>query len=164
MTNTILLFSLEGPVATITLNRPEKLNAMDPPMLTQLEQVCQELERDTNVRVVLLTGAGTRAFSAGADITAWSSLQPLEMWRWWIRNGHRVFERVARLPQPVIAVLNGLAFGGGFELALAADLRIAAEQTQLALPETGIGTITGGGGTERLPAVIGTARAKAMMF
>jgi len=164
MTNTTVLFSLEGPVATITLNRPEKLNAMDPPMLTQLEQVCQELERDTNVRVVLLTGAGTRAFSAGADITVWSSLQPLEMWRWWVRNGHRVFERVARLPQPVIAVLNGVAFGGGFELALAADLRIAAEHTQLAMPETGIGTVAGWGGTQRLPALIGPARAKEMLF
>jgi enoyl-CoA hydratase/carnithine racemase len=164
MTNTTLLFSLEGPVATITLNRPEKLNAMDPPMLTQLEQVCQDLERDTTVRVVLLTGAGTRAFSAGADIIAWSSLQPLEMWRSWIRNGHRVFERVARLPQPVIAVLNGVAFGGGFELALAADLRIAAEHTQLALPETGIGTVPGWGGTQRLPALIGAARAKEMIF
>src|SRR6266481_3080318 len=116
MTNTTLLFSLEGPVATITLNRPEKLNAMDPPMLTQLEQVCQDLERDTTVRVVLLTGAGTRAF------------------------------------------------GGGFELALAADLRIAAEHTQLALPETGIGTVPGWGGTQRLPALIGAARAKEMMF
>ena len=141
MTNTTLLFSLEGPVATITLNRPEKLNAMDPPMLTQLEQVCQDLERDTTVRVVLLTGAGTRAFSAGADITAWSSLQPLEMWRWWVRNGHRVFE-----------------------LALAADLRIAAEHTQLAMPETGIGTVAGWGGTQRLPALIGPARAKEMLF
>ena len=145
MTNTTVLFSLEGPVATITLNRPEKLNAMDPPMLTQLEQVCQDLERDTTVRVVLLTGAGTRAFSAGADITAWSSLQPLEMWRWWIRNGHRVFERVARLPQPVIAVLNGVAFGGGFELALAADLRIAAEGIAILEP-----TLDDGSGTERL--------------
>jgi enoyl-CoA hydratase/carnithine racemase len=164
MTNTTLLFSLEGPVATITLNRPEKLNAMDPPMLTQLEQVCQDLERDTTVRAVLLTRAGTRAFSAGADIIAWSSLQPLEMWRSWIRTGHRVFERVARLPQPVIAVLNGVAFGGGFELALAADLRIAAEHTQLALPETGIGTVPGWGGTQRLPALIGAARAKEMMF
>jgi len=164
MTNTTLLFSLEGPVATITLNRPEKLNAMDPPMLTQLEQVCQDLERDTTVRVVLLTGAGTRAFSAGADITAWSSLQPLEMWRWWVRNGHRAFERVARLPQPVIAVLNGVAFGGGFELALAADLRIAAEHTQLAMPEAGIGTVAGWGGTQRLPALIGPARAKEMLF
>lgn len=164
MTNTTVLFSLEGPVATITLNRPEKLNAIDPPMLTQLERVCQDLERDTNVRVVLLTGAGTRAFSAGADITAWSSLQPLEMWRWWVRNGHRVFERVARLPQPVIVVLNGVAFGGGFELALAADLRIAAEHTQLAMPETGIGTVPGWGGTQRLPALIGAARAKEMLF
>src|SRR6266480_5091950 len=164
MTDTTVLFSLEEPVATITLNRPEKLNAMDPPMLAQLEQVCQDLERDTTVRVVLLTGAGTRAFSAGADITAWSSLQPLEMWRWWVRNGHRVFERVARLAQPVIAVLNGVAFGGGFELALAADLRIAAEHTQLAMPETGIGTIPGWGATQRLPALIGAARAKEMMF
>jgi enoyl-CoA hydratase/carnithine racemase len=86
------------------------------------------------------------------------------MWRSWIRNGHRVFERVARLPQPVIAVLNGVAFGGGFELALAADLRIAAEHTQLALPETGIGTVPGWGGTQRLPALIGAARAKEMMF
>jgi enoyl-CoA hydratase len=164
MTNTSVLFSLEEPIATITLNRPEKLNALDPPMLAQLEQLCQDLERDTKVRVVLLTGAGTRAFSAGADITAWSSLQPLEMWRWWVRNGHRVFERVARLPQPVIAVLNGVAFGGGFELALAADLRIAAEHTQLALPETGIGTVPGWGATQRLPALIGAARAKEMMF
>lgn len=164
MTNTTVLFTLEGSVATITLNRPEKLNAIDPPMLTQLEQMCQEIERDTTVRVVLLTGAGTRAFSAGADITAWSSLQPLEMWRWWIRNGHRAFERVARLPQPVIAVLNGVAFGGGFELALAADLRIAAEHTQLALPETGIGTVPGWGATQRLPALVGASRAKEMMF
>src|SRR6266568_4041379 len=164
MTDTTVLFSLEEPVATITLNRPEKLNAMDPPMLAQLEQVCQDLERDTTVRVVLLTGAGTRAFSAGADITAWSSLQPLEMWRWWVRNGHRVFSRIARLPQPVIAVLNGDAFGGGFELALAADLRIAAEHVHLALPETGLGTVPGWGGTQRLPGLIGPARAKEMIF
>jgi enoyl-CoA hydratase len=164
MTNDTVLFSLEGPVATITLNRPEKLNALDPPMLAQLEQACQVLERDTTVRVVLLTGAGARAFSAGADITAWSSLQPLEMWRWWVRDGQRVFIRVARLPQPVIAVLNGVAFGGGLELALAADLRIAAEHAQLALPETGIGTVPGWGGTQRLPALIGAARAKEMMF
>src|ERR1700730_7572840 len=107
MTNTSVLFSLKKPIAPITLNRPEKLNALDPPMLAQLEQLCQDLECDTNVRVVLLTGAGTRAFNGGADITRCASLQPLEMWRWWVRNGHRVFERVSGLPQPVIAVING---------------------------------------------------------
>jgi enoyl-CoA hydratase len=163
MTSTIL-FSADGPVATITLNRPEKLNAIDPPMLDQLEQLCQKIERDTQVRVVLLVGTGTRAFSAGADINAWSALHPLEMWRWWIRDGHRVFSRIARLPQPVIAVLNGDALGGGFELALAADLRIAAEHAHLALPETYLGAIPGWGGTRRLPALIGPARAKEMIF
>jgi enoyl-CoA hydratase len=163
MTSTIL-FSADGPVATITLNRPEKLNAIDPSMLEQLEQLCQEIERDTEVRVVLLVGAGMRAFSAGADIHAWSALHPLEMWRWWIRNGHHVFSRIARLPQPVIAVLNGDAFGGGLELALAADLRVAAEHAHLTLPETGLGAIPGWGGTQRLPALIGPARAKEMIF
>lgn len=163
MMNTIL-FSADGPVATITLNRPEKLNAIDPSMLEQLEQLCQKIERDTDIHVVLLTGAGTRAFSAGADIHAWSALHPLEMWRWWIRHGHHVYSRIARLPQPVIAVLNGDAFGGGLELALAADLRIAAEHVHLALPETGLGAVPGWGGTQRLPALIGSARAKEMIF
>src|SRR5436305_13077146 len=120
MTNATVLFSLEEPVATITLNRPEKLNAMDPPMLAQLEQVCQDLERDTNVRVVLLTGAGTRAFSAGADITAWSSLQPLELWGSWVLNGHRVFEGVARVRALVIALVEGVAFAWGLELPIVA--------------------------------------------
>lgn len=164
MTSSTVLYFLEDSIATITLNRPEKLNAIEPQMLEQLEQICQELERDANVRVVLLTGTGTRAFSAGADITAWSSLQPLDMWRQWIRNGHRVFERIARLSQPVIAVLNGIAFGGGLELALAADLRVAAAHVQFALPETGIGTVPAWGAAQRLPALIGTARAKEMMF
>lgn len=159
-----ILLVFDGPIATITLNRPEKLNAIDLGMLEELESATSEIEHHQEVRVALLTGAGERAFSVGADINAWSALEPLEMWRRWVRDGHRVFERVARLRQPVIAVLNGFAFGGGLELALAADLRLAAEHAELALPEVKLGTIPGWTGSQRLPVLIGPARAKQMIF
>ena len=155
---------MDAPLATITLNRPEKLNAIDPEMLALLEDACVRLEHEQDVRVVLLTGAGERAFSVGADINAWSSLDPLQMWRWWVRDGHRVFARIARLRQPVIAMLNGYTFGGGLELALAADLRVAAEGIELAQPEVKLGTVPGWGGTQRLPALIGASRAKRMIL
>src|SRR5712692_7650592 len=155
---------IDGSIATLTLNRPDKLNAIDPAMLTELELAIHDLERSRHVRVVLLTGAGDRAFSVGADIDAWSTLGPLEMWADWIRNGHRIFERLARLRQPVIAVLNGYTFGGGLELALTADIRLAADHVELALPEVKLGTVPGWAGTQRLPALIGAARAKQMIF
>lgn len=156
--------TFDGPVATVTLDRPDKLNALDPEMLDGLEAMVARVDRDENVRVVLLTGAGDRAFCVGADINAWAALEPLDMWRRWIRDGHRVFRRVAGLRQPVVAVLNGYTFGGGLELALAADIRLAAEGIQLAMPEVKIGTIPGWGGTQRLPALIGPARAKQMIL
>ena len=158
-----ITLTTEDGVAVVTLNRPEKLNALTIPMLGQLEQIVADLERDQSVRVVIVTGSG-RAFCVGADIYAWSALEPLQMWRQWIRDGHRIFDRLARLPQPVIAALNGYTFGGGLELALAADLRIAAEGVQLALPEVTLGTIPGWAGTQRLPRIIGPARAKQMIF
>ena len=162
--NTKVHLAVDAPLATITLNRPEKLNAIDPEMLALLEDACARLEHEQDVRVVLLTGAGERAFSVGADINAWSSLAPLQMWRWWARDGHRVFARIARLRQPVIAALNGYTFGGGLELALAADLRVAAEGIELAQPEVKLGTVPGWGGTQRLPALIGASRAKRMIL
>lgn len=155
---------VDGPVATLTLDRPEKLNAIDPPILAALERLVRQLDADPQVRVVLLAAAGERAFCVGADIGAWAALEPLEMWRRWIRDGHRVYEAVARLRQPVIAAIQGFAFGGGLELALAADLRIAADTAQFALPEVTIGTVPGWAGTQRLPALIGPARAKWMAF
>jgi enoyl-CoA hydratase len=161
--NDPVLLSIDNLIATITLNRGDKLNALTPAMLARLEAIAAELEQNRDVRVVLLTGHG-RAFCVGADIYAWSALEPLQMWRQWIRDGHRVFDRIARLPQPVIAVLNGYTFGGGLELALAADLRLAVEGIQLALPEVTLGTIPGWAGTQRLPALIGAARAKQMIF
>lgn len=158
-----IILTLDNAVATITLNRPEKLNALTPAMLAQLEEITAELEQNRAVRVVLITGSG-RAFCVGADIYAWSALEPLQMWRQWIRDGHRIFDRLARLPQPVIAVLNGYTFGGGLELALAADFRLAAAETQLALPEVTLGTIPGWAGTQRLPDLIGRARAKRLIL
>jgi len=156
--------TIDGHVATITLNRPEKLNALDPAMLEQLAAIAGALESRDDLRAVLLTGSGERAFSVGADINAWSALAPLDMWRRWNREGHRVFDRLARLRQPLIAALNGYAFGGGLELALAADIRLAAAEAEFAMPEVKLGTVPGWGGTQRLARLIGEARAKQLIF
>lgn len=159
-----VLLRTSGQIATLTLNNPSKLNAISPAMLNDIEQALAELERDTAVRAVVLNGAGERAFSVGADIGAWSALEPLAMWRSWIREGHRVFGRLAGLRQPVIAALQGYTLGGGLELAMAADIRLATTGAELALPEVKIGTVPGWGGTSRLPALIGAARAKQLIF
>ena len=153
-----------GSLALLILNRPDKLNALTVDMLDGLVDAADEIEADTTCRVVVLAGAGERAFCVGADVHAWSALEPLAMWREWIVRGQRVFERVARLRQPTIAALHGYAYGGGLELALAADLRIAAEGTRLALPEVKLATVPGWAGTQRLPALIGVSRAKQMIF
>jgi enoyl-CoA hydratase len=140
----------DGHIAAITLDRPQKLNALTLAMLAALEEAVEAIEADGEVRAVVLTGAGERAFCVGADIGEWSTLEPLDMWRRWTREGHRVFDRVARLRQPVIAALNGHALGGGLELAAAADLRIVEAHVKVGLPEAGIGTIPGWSGTQRL--------------
>jgi enoyl-CoA hydratase/carnithine racemase len=164
MPGELVRLEIDGAIATITLNRPEKLNAMTPEMLDELEEIVRRLDRDLDVRVAIVTGSGERAFSVGADINAWAALEPVEMWRRWVRDGHRVFDALAGLRQPTIAALNGYAFGGGLELALATDIRIAAEGVELAAPEVKIGTVPGWGGTQRLPALIGAARAKQLIF
>ncbi len=159
-----VLLTVDGAIATIQLNRPDKLHAIDPPMLEQLEAVVREIDRNEAIRAVIVTATGDRAFCVGADINAWSALAPLDMWRRWVRDGHRVLEALARLRQPTIAALNGLAFGGGLELALACDLRVAADHAELAAPEVKIGTLPGWAGTRRLAMAIGVARAKHMIF
>jgi enoyl-CoA hydratase/carnithine racemase len=159
----VVLASEDG-IATLTLDRPAKLNAIGPEMLSDLDRVLAEIDSDLDVRVVIVTGSGDRAFSVGADVNAWSALEPLDMWRAWVREGHRVLQRLAHVRQPAIAAINGYAFGGGLELALAADIRIAADSATFALPETTIGTLPGWAGTKRLPEAIGVARAKQMIF
>src|SRR5690242_20656207 len=120
-----LQFQITGQTALITLSRPEKLNALDPEMLDGLEELIRHVDSDVMVRVLILTGAGDRAFCVGADINCWAGLKPNEMWASWVRRGHQIFQQLADLRQPVICALNGYTFGGGLELALAADLRLA---------------------------------------
>jgi enoyl-CoA hydratase/carnithine racemase len=158
-----ILMERDGTILTLTLNRPDKLNAIDGAMLDALAEALAALERDPEVRAVILTGAG-RAFSAGADIKEWTALTPLEFGRSWGLRGHALFDRLEGLPPPVIAAINGIAFGGGLELALCADIRIASEQARLGLPEVTIAALPGWGGTQRLPRLIGPGRAKHMIL
>jgi enoyl-CoA hydratase len=154
----------DDAITTLTIDRPAKLNALGPAMLSDLERLLAEIDRDFETRVVVITGAGDRAFSVGADINAWSAMAPLDMWRIWVRDGHRILQRLASLRQPTIAAVNGYAFGGGLELALAADIRVASDSATFAMPETKIATLPGWAGLTRLPALIGPARSKQMIF
>jgi len=144
-----ILVAVDGAVATITVARPEKLNAFDIGMLKELAAACDAVEENAAVRVAIITGAG-KAFSAGGDIKAWGGMRPEEFGHQWVRFGHRVFERLATLRMPLIAALNGHALGGGLELAAAADIRIADSQIRIGLPETGLGMVPGWSGTQRL--------------
>lgn len=138
-----------GAVAVVTLNRPDKLNALDLEMLEALNDACYEIEGDRTVAAAIITGAG-KAFSAGGDIKAWASMLPHEFGYDWVKHGHRVLGRLADLRLPLIAALNGHALGGGLELAACADIRIAAPQAKLGLPETSLGMVPGWSGTQRL--------------
>ena len=140
--------SVDGAVAHLRLNRPDKLNALDADMVEELALRCREIERHADIRVVILSGEG-KAFCAGGDIEAWSSESPENFGRHWVRDGHAAFDALARLRQPVIAVLDGHALGGGLELAGCADYRIAEEQVKIGQPETGLGIIPGWSGTQR---------------
>ena len=161
---TKVTFAIQGAIARITLNRPEKLNALDLEMLAALEDAVSQAEQSREVRTIILEAAGEKAFCVGADILAWTALSPLDMWSQWVRRGHRVFERLERAKQPVVCAIQGFAYGGGLELALACDIRIATDAARFAMPEVKLGTVPGWGGTDRLPKLIGSARAKQMIF
>lgn len=156
--------TIDGPVATLLLDRPAKRNALTPELLRELDAHLAEIDGSRTVRVVVVRAAGEHAFCAGADVARFSALEALEMWRAWTTLGHDVFARLAGLRQPSIALLHGNAFGGGFELALAADFRLAADHVQLGLPEAGLGTVPGWAGSERLVELVGRARAKEVVL
>ncbi|MFC4076547.1 enoyl-CoA hydratase-related protein [Salinithrix halophila] len=150
-------------ISKIVLNRPEVYNALNFPLLKELYRVTEELVHSKPTRVVVITGAGEKAFCAGADLKERRSFTDDQV-RQYIRAIRETFSAVARLPKPVIAAVNGVALGGGMELALACDLRVADEHAVLGLTETSLGIIPGAGGTQRLSRLVGKAKAKEMIF
>lgn len=160
---TVLLTTADG-VARIVLNRPDRLNAISPELLEDLWAVCDAVERDPGVRAATLTGAG-RAFSAGADLRAVQALAPDPVrWDGFIRLWHRVFNRLEALPVPLIAGVHGLALAGGLELTMVADLVVADAEARLGDQHANFGLVAGGGGSQRLPRLIGARRAKELMY
>lgn len=153
----------EGQVAILTINRPTVLNALNEATLRELDQSLGQLEEDRETRVVIITGAGEKAFVAGADISFMESLAPLEAKKF-ARLGQKVFSRIENLPQPVIAAINGFALGGGCELAMACDIRVASTKAKLGQPEVNLGLIPGFGGTQRLTRLVNPGLAKEILF
>lgn len=159
-----ITFAAGGGIARLTLNRPERLNAISPALLEDLGRVCDAVESDPSVRVVTLTAAG-RAFCAGADLQAVRELAPDALrWDAFTRLWHRVFDRIEALPVPVIAGVHGLALAGGLELVLVADLVVADAAARLGDQHANFGLVAGGGGSQRLPRLIGARRAKELML
>ncbi|WP_203340972.1 enoyl-CoA hydratase-related protein [Planococcus beijingensis] len=150
-------------LAFITLNRPEAMNAFNYDMLLELGQVAEAIRINPDIRVVVFTGAGEKAFSVGADLKERKTMTDDLVKRNIFKIGE-VFSTIENLPQPTIAMMNGFAFGGGMELALACDFRIAADDTLLGLTETSLGIIPGAGGTQRLPRLIGEAKAMELIL
>lgn len=140
--------------ATITVHRPDKLNALSRQVLSDLEEAFEEAQSDDTVKGVVLTGTGEKAFVAGADISQFQELNALTGERF-ARRGQHVFNQIEQMPKPVIAAVNGYALGGGCELAMACHLRIASENARFGQPEVGLGIIPGYGGTQRLPRLVG---------
>lgn len=158
-----IIVEKEDYLATITINRPKALNAINSQVLYDLEAAVKEVKADDAIKVVIITGAGEKSFVAGADITFMLPLSPHEG-RFFSNLGERVLRSIELMEKPVIAAVNGFALGGGCELAMACDIRLAAENALFAQPEVGLGVIPGFGGTQRLPRLIGEGRAKELTY
>ncbi|MEM1577090.1 MAG: 3-hydroxyacyl-CoA dehydrogenase/enoyl-CoA hydratase family protein [Archaeoglobaceae archaeon] len=153
----------KGRIAKLTVNRPQKLNALDMDTLEEISMALKELETDPEVRVLVITGAGDKAFSAGFDLQSNADFTAPRM-LWITYKGNEVFSQIEKFPKPVIAAVNGYAFGGGCELALACDFRIMKRGAKIGLTEVALGLIPGWGGTQRLPKLVGVAKAKEMIM
>jgi enoyl-CoA hydratase/carnithine racemase len=159
-----ITYATGGGIARITLNRPDRLNAISPELLEDLDRACAAVEGDGGVRVVTLIAAG-RTFCAGADLRAVKELSPdAQRWDAFMGRWHQVFDRIEALPVPVIAGVHGLALAGGLELVLVADLVVADEGARLGDQHANFGLVAGGGGSQRLPRLIGARRAKELML
>ena len=159
----ILIENNEG-ILQITINRPNKLNALNKATIEELHDAFEDAEEDEDVKVIILTGSGEKAFVAGADISEFSDFSPEEGKMLAAKGQEQLFDFVANLSKPVIAAVNGFALGGGLELAMAAHFRIASDNAKMGLPEVSLGVIPGYGGTQRLPQLVGKGRAMEMIM
>lgn len=162
MSKTVLL-EVKNGIGYITINRPEALNALSSQVLADLNEVLDQVEKSEEIRVVIVTGAGEKAFVAGADIKEMDLMSPIQAFEY-MTFANDTFTRLSDLRQPTIAVINGYALGGGMELALSTDIRIGFEKTVVGFPEVGLGIIPGFAGTQRMSRLIGTSRAKELIF
>ena len=157
-----ILVAKEGRVAIITITRPDKLNALSQQVRDEMLQVLTEIEKDDSVGVVVITGAGEKSFIAGADIGEFAGRTPFDQ-RHAMRSP-RIFDIMASFPKPVIAMINGFCLGGGCELAMSCDIRIASDKARFGQPEINLGIIPGGGGTQRLPRLVGMGHAMRLIL
>ena len=162
MSKTVLL-EVKNRSGYITINRPEALNALSSQVLADLNEVLDQVENSEDIRVVIVTGSGEKAFVAGADIKEMDLMSPIQAFEY-MTFANNTFTRLSDLRQPTIAVLNGYALGGGMELALSTDIRIGYEKTVVGFPEVGLGIIPGFAGTQRMSRLIGTSRTKELIF
>jgi len=160
-----LLLEVEDGVAMLTLNRPEAMNSLSQQMKDDLAAALNAIDADAEINVLLITGTGEKAFCAGADIKERAGTEPTPA-EFYFRQqaAHRLFDRLAHFAKPVIAAINGVAYGGGAEIALCADIRLMADTASIGLTEVNLGVIPAGGGTQRLPRLIGASRAKELIF
>ena len=158
----LVLYDVADDIATVTINRPEALNALNSEILAELDSVLDQVATD-RPRVVLVTGAGEKSFVAGADISEMATMTVAEG-QGFGQFGNSVFRKLEKLPMPTIAVVNGFALGGGCELAMSCDIRLASSKAQFGQPEVGLGITPGFGGTQRLARLVGTGIAKEMIF
>ncbi len=161
-TEQVVLKNIDGHVATLTINRPEKLNALNIATLARMVEELNDLAANDDIRVVILTGAGEKSFVAGADIAEFEGRSPVDQFR--VMTDSSAFLAVDQFPKPIIAAINGFCLGGGCELALACDIRIASEKAKLGQPEINLGLLPGGGGTQRLPRLVGMGAALKMLY
>jgi enoyl-CoA hydratase len=157
-----ILVEREGRVTILTINRPDKLNALNQQVRDEMLEILGQIEHDDGVGVVVITGAGEKSFIAGADIGEFAGRTPFDQ-RHAMRSP-RIFDIMAAFPKPVIAMINGFCLGGGCELAMSCDIRIASEKARFGQPEINLGLIPGGGGTQRLPRLVGTGQAMRMIL
>ena len=156
-------YRTEYPLAWVELNRPQALNALNKEVFETLGRIMDEIASDDQVKAVILTGTGEKAFAAGADVEELKQLNTIEAGHFAL-VAHEVQEKLSGLPKPTIAALNGFTLGGGCELAMCCDIRIASEKAKLGQPEINLGIIPGGGGTQRLARLVGIAKAKELIF